>query len=333
MTEKLNPKYAPLLGAVCPKAFRQDATREDAGETLVIQRALDHIETNVTEVMYAELRALRFIPTIPGIDPGKRSYTFFVQDKVGDAGEGGGTGRDLPRVDAFLTENTSGMKTIGAEYAFTTEELRELAAAAKLGLNINLETLRSKLVAEFLARKIDSLLAFGDPNDSRIKGFLNNANVTVDSASAAWSTLTPEELLAELYALADTQLIVSKEVFSPDVILLPTSHHRLVYNTQFGISGNTTVLGFFLRALADAGRKMSVESWPRLALADAGRTGPRAVSYVRDVEIAGAIVPLPFAAQPPQPRGLEWVVPCEAVCGGVAVKQPLGMYYRDGLDG
>jgi hypothetical protein len=76
---------------------------------------------------------------------------------------------------------------------------------------------------------------------------------------------------------------------------------------------------------------VTVESWPLLSTADAGRTGPRAVAYKRSVDVAGAVVPLAFQSQPPQAQGLEWLIPCEGVCGGAAVKQPLGMYYRDGL--
>lgn len=331
--KELNPKYIPMIQAMCPKAFRADASREDAGEALVIQRSLDHIEQKITEVMYAELRALRFVPTIPGIDPGNKTYTFSVMDKVGKAAVAAERGMDLPRVDAFITENTSGIKTYGASYGYTTQELREISAAAARGLSINLETLRGNICAETIARKIDEVVAFGEVTDARIKGFLNNPSVTVDVAPAAWSTLSPEELLDELYALADTQLIVSKEVFNPNAILLPTEHHRMVYNIPLGTAGNQTVLGFFLKAMQDAGRQMSVESWPLLALADEDRNGPRAVAYKRDVEVAGAIVPMAFQAQPPQPKGLEWVIPCEGICGGTAVKQPLGMYYRDGLNG
>jgi hypothetical protein len=145
-----------------------------------------------------------------------------------------------------------------------------------------------------------------------------------------WSTLTWEELLDEMFQLANNPVTVSKEVFRPDSILLPTSQWMLV-STTYNSLGTKTVLELFNDAMRAQGRNVSVESWPLLATADAGGTGPRAISYVKDVEVAGAVVPAMFIAQPPQPRGLEWVIPCEGLCGGSIVKQPLGMYYRDGL--
>jgi hypothetical protein len=333
MNEKIKARYLSLLQAACPNAFRADASREDAGETLVIQRALDHVEQRITEVMYAELRALRFVPVIPGIDPGEKTYTFMVLDRVGRAAPAGGRDRDAPRAEVFLSEITSGIKTYDAEYGYTVQELRNMAAAQKRGLNLALDTLRAETAALMIAHDIDSVVAFGDPLDARVRGFLNNASVTTDTAAVDWNVATPEELYAELLALANTQLIVSKETHQPDAILLPTKHWTLVGTTQFGTAGLKTVLDFFNDAMKSMGRSVSVASWPLLATADAARTGPRAVAYKRDVNVAGAIVPLAFQAQPPQARGKEWIIPCDGVCGGTAVKQPLGLYYRDGLDG
>ena len=324
----LDPRYHALIASL--------GYRADAGESLAIARSLDHIEQRITEVMYAELRALRFVPTIPGIDPGAKTYTFTVLDRSGRAAKAGSRGKDLPRGNESLGENTSGIETYGAEYAYTTAELRAVAQMnTGRGPTINLETIRATTAAQMIARAIDSVVAFGDPDratgQATIKGFLNNGNVTIESAPLAWADMTPDELLAELFALANNPFVISKELFRPDAILLPTAHHQLVSTLPYGTAGLKTVLGFFNDAMANAKRSVAVESWPLLVTADAARTGPRAVSYVRSAEVAGAIVPAAFIAQPPQAQGLEWVIPCEGICGGAAVCQPLGMYYRDGL--
>ena len=315
----LDQKYLPLT------------TRFDAGESIVIARSLDHVEQRITEVMYSELRALKYVPTIPGIDPGAKSYTFMVMDRVGQAAAAAERGKDLPRADVFLSENTSGIKTYGAQYGYTTQELREIAMAATRGVNVQLDVARAETAAKMIARKIDNIVAFGDPIDTRIKGFLNNSSVAVGAAGGVWSGLTAEQLLAELFVLANYQVQISKEIFTADTILLPTAQWQLVGVTPYGTAGLKTVLQFFNEAMSNMGRSVTVASWPLLATADAGGTGPRAVAYVRNVDVAGAIVPLAFQAQPPQAQGLEWLIPCEGVCGGAAVKQPLGMYYHDGL--
>lgn len=324
----IHPKYMSLVQGC--------GYRADAGESLAITRALDHVEQQITETMFAELRGLRFIPAIPNVDPGAKTYTFPVMTRTGRAAIAGPRGKDLPRGNESLSEHTSGIETYGAEYAYTTAELRAVAMANNgRGPVINLEATRALTVAEMIARKIDDVIAFGEPlrltGAAAIRGFLNNTSVTVESAPLAWEDMTADELLNELYALANRQLVISKEMLQPDTILLPTAHHQLVTTTPYGTAGLKTVLSFFNDAMQNARRNVAVESWPLLVDADAGRTGPRAVAYKRSVDVAGAIVPAAFIAQPPQAQGLEWVTPCEGICGGVAVKQPLGIYYRDGL--
>jgi len=305
--------------------------RADAGETAVIARSLDHIEQRITEVMLAELRALKLVPVIPGVDPGAKTYTFTVLEVFGQAAASSERGKDLPRSSEALTEVTSGIKGYGAKYAYTQQELREIAYAASRGLSIALDTVRADACAKMIARKIDSVVAFGDPLDTRIKGFLNNANVAVTASPMAWGDMSPEELLAALISLANDRMIASKEVFVPDTIALPTDHWTLVGTTPLGIAANKTVLQFFNEAMDAMGRKVEVVSWPLLATADAGRTGPRAVAYKRDVNMVGAIVPLAFQASPPQAKDLEFEIPCEGICGGTAVKVPMSMEYRDGI--
>lgn len=308
--------------------------REDAGETAVIQRALDYVAAKATEVMYAELRAARFVPALSDVPLGARTYTFAVQDRQGVAERVTGSGKDLPRANTTLSEVTSAILTYGAMYAYTTEELRAFSYAAGTGRGpaLSIDTERAKTAQLMIARKLDSIIAFGDLRDSRVKGFLNDSGVTVSTAAINWNNATFAELLAELLALANEPVTNSKEIFAPNAILLPTSYLQLVQSVLNPL-GNKSVLQAFNDAMQAAGRNVSVESWPLLATADVAGTGPRAVAYVRDPEVAGAIIPAMFIAQPPQAQGLEWQIPCEGVCGGTAIKQPLGVYYRDGLNG
>ena len=308
--------------------------REDSGESAVIQRALDYVSAKATEVMYAELRAARYVPTIGDVPLGPRTYTFAVQDVVGIAERVTGKAQDLPRANVSLSEATSAIQSYGAMYAYTTEELRAFSYAAGTGRGpaLSIDTARADAAQKMIARKLDSIVAFGDPRDSRVRGFLNDSAVTVSTAASNWNNATYAELLGELLALANEPVTVSKEVYKPDTILLPTAYLQLVQGTMNAL-GSKNVLTAFMEAMRDANRNVTVESWPLLATADAAGTGPRAVSYVRDPDVAGSIIPALFIAQPPQAQGLEWQIPCEGICGGTAIKQPMGVYYRDGLNG
>ena len=65
-------------------AFRRNE-RFDADESAVLARQLESIEKVVSQVRYPDLKALQFVPLIPGIDPGAETYTWRLQDKVGVA--------------------------------------------------------------------------------------------------------------------------------------------------------------------------------------------------------------------------------------------------------
>jgi len=308
--------------------------REDSGESAVIQRALDYVSARATQVMYPELRAARFVPAISEIPLGPRTYTFTVQDRQGVAERVTGSGKSLPRANTTLSEVTVGIGSYGAAYHYTTEELRAFSYAAGTGRGpaLSIDTERANTSQLMIARKLDSVIAFGDPLDSRIKGFLNDSSVTVSTAAINWNNATFAELLGELVSLANDPVTVSKETFKPDTILLPTAYLQRVQEVMNPL-GNKSVLQAFNDAMQAAGRNVSVESWPLLATADAAGTGPRAVSYVRDVEVVGSIIPAMFIAQAPVLDGLEWKIACEGICGGAAIKAPLGVYYRDGLNG
>ena len=177
----VHPKYRTTIGQ-----------RFDAGETGVIARSLDYVEKQITDVMFAEMRSLEFVPTIPGIDPGAKTYTFVVMNRVGVAAAASIRGKDLPRADINLSENTSAIATYGAAYGYTTAELREIAYAAARGVNIQLDVARAKVAGEMIARKIDCAHAAG------------HAHARIDD----WASALPwieQRLFAPLPSLPDPE--------------------------------------------------------------------------------------------------------------------------------
>ena len=306
--------------------------RCDAGESGIVARALEHIEEQITEVLYAELKAAGYVPAIGGIDPGAALYTWRQGDVVGMATRNGGRSGDLPRADAKVEEFSSRIESYGASYGYSIQQLREIALAARRGFNLQLDQTYAKAAATMIARKIDSVVAFGDADSNgTILGFLNNANVAVQAAAGVWSGLTAAQLLAELFALVNGVVVGSKEAIVPDTILLPQVQLNIVSQTMMGVNSDRSVLSVFRESQQQAGRPIEVAAWPTLETANAGRNGPRAVCYRRDSEIAGSIIPLPFEAQAPEQRGLEITVACEGRCGGAVVRRPMGLIYRDGL--
>ena len=74
----------------------------------------------------------------------------------------------------------------------------------------------------------------------------------------------------------------------------------------------------------------NIDQWYRLDGAGAGGKN-RGIVYKRDPMVLEGVVPLDFEQLPPQARNLEFVVPCQARCGGVKIYQPSAMRYVDFL--
>jgi hypothetical protein len=305
------------------------AARFDAGETAVMARELEHIEQQVTEVLYPDLYAMDFIPLIPGVDAGAEIYTWRQEDLVGEAKVIANRGEDLPTVDISLTENYVPIRSIGNSYSYTTQELRRFAEMKARGSSIQLDVERAKKAREFIERKTDAVLFGGESGVTGLTGFANNTNVNLQTpAFGSWATATAQQILADLQLAERTVFTQSKQRLMADTILLDPVSYALAAQTPLGVNNDHTCLRFFLESAMSV---KTVRPWWRLSTADAGGTGPRMICYKRDLSVLGGLVPLVFQAQPPQPRGLEFVIPAEARVGGTVVKRPLGVLYMDSL--
>ncbi len=153
--------------------------RLDADESAVLARELESIEKIVTETRYPELKALLYVPLIVGVDPGAETYTWRRSDKVGTAKVIANRADDLPRVDISLTENYVPIRGVGNVYDYTVQELRAFKLAKSRGSSISLDQERAKSARLFIERKIDAMVATGEPDIAAITGMINNSSVNI----------------------------------------------------------------------------------------------------------------------------------------------------------
>ena len=177
----LKPKYLPSRSA-------------DAGETLVIQRSLDHIEQKVTDVLYAEMRALKYVPRDRGHRPRREDVHLRGHGPRGAAAAAAERGRDLPRADVSLTENV-GHQSPGASYAYTTRSCARSPWPPRMKAQPRARPGARGTAAQMIARRSTSS-SRSATRTTRIKGFLNSSSVTVGAAAGTWSGLTDLQLLA-----------------------------------------------------------------------------------------------------------------------------------------
>jgi hypothetical protein len=235
---------------------------------------------------------------------------------------------DLPRSDVKGTEYSQKIHSIGSSYGYNMQELRAAKMAGK-----SLDAKRAKAARESDARKRDALACSGD-SGAGLLGFFNNANVTVLTAGSktgggtTWisATATADEMLADLDSMFNEVLSATKGVEQIDTIALPILQFQKIANKPRSSTSDTTVKQYWERNNPG----VSIVMWPKLDGAASDLTD-LAVAYKKSADKVVMELPMAFRQHAPQPKGLEFVVPCESRFGGVVFFKPLSAVYMKGM--
>ena len=297
--------------------------RLDAGETAALARQLEYIYAKTYDVKYAELKARRFIPVDTSVDAGAEFFTYRQWDMFGMAKIIANYADDLPRVDVLAKEYPAAIKSLGASYGYSIQDLRRSAMSGS-----QLDSRRATATRRANEQAVDEIAAFGNAA-AGLGGFTNNANVPLVAAdNNPWDTATPLEVIADANKLVNSIILATLETFEPDTLLLDTHSFEVMNTTPMSTTGDAdkTILRFFLD---NNPYIRNVDQWVKLT--DAGAAGvTRIIAYKRDAEVLGLVIPQEFEQFPPQARNLEFVIPTHSRIGGVSVQYPLAMAYMDG---
>jgi len=302
--------------------------RLDAGETAALAKQLEYVYAKTYDVKYAELKSRRFIPIDTSVDNAAEYFTYRQWNQFGMAKLIANYADDLPRVDALAKEFPAPIKSLGASYGFSVQDMRRAAKAGS-----QLETRRAAAARRAHEQAFDDIMAFGN-DDAGILGFLNNPNVPVVGAvTGAWVTTpaTPLQIVEDLNTLANSIVLATLETFVPDTLLLDSTSFQLINSMPMSLTGDAdkTVLRFFLD---NTPYIRNVDQWTKLNTAGALGVS-RAVCYARSEEVLAGVEPQTFEQFPPQWRNLEAVIPTHSRIGGVRVQYPLAVAYMDDLSG
>ena len=302
-----------------------DEIRNDAKYGANLSRELESVRAQTYDIVYPEMKARQLIPVDGSVDPGAETVTYRQWDMYGAAKIIHDYADDLPAVDALVEEFTSKIKSVGAKYGYSIQDLR---AAAMSGSNLGAR--RARTARRSIEQGIENIACFGNTK-AGLGGFAKNANVTlVPVVNGTWSTATGAEMVEDMNELVTSLVTANKETFIPDTIVLDIESYNRFASTRISTTGDThtTALQAFLQSNPYI---TAVERWNKLALADAAGTGPRAVCYKRDPEVLELVIPQEYEELPPQPKNFMFEIPCHARIGGVVVYYPLAMAYMDGL--
>lgn len=293
----------------------------DADESVHFQRELEYVKAQTYDKKYTQFKGRQVVPVSFEAGEGAETIKYEQWDQVGMAKIVRDYAKDFRAADVKAKEFISPIKSLGAGYQYSLQDVRAARMSGK-----PLETRKAAAAKRAVMQAENQITYFGD-SDHNLGGFLNNANVPVVTLphTGAWTSMSADNMINNLNALANSVMDASNGVEVPDTMLLPIALYTRISSTPRSTQSDTTVLKYFL---ANNPFIKSVDWLEELKTAGAS-SEHRLVVYRRDPEALTLEIPKDFEQFPVQEEGLAYKVPCHQRIGGVLIYYPLSMAYAD----
>jgi hypothetical protein len=300
----------------------------DASQQLFLNRQLESIKAKSYDVLYAELRAPMIIPVDNSAGAGAEKITYRQYDMVGAAKVIANYATDFKRVDIVANEFTATVKSIGAAYGYSVQDIR---AAQQAGLD--LEQRRANAAVRAVLQQENSIAFFGDANNN-LQGLFTNPNVPVAAVAAdgaglltTFASKSPDQIIRDVNSLINDIFVNTKEVERANSVLFPSSIWALLSSTPRSTVSDTTILQFLKNNHPEI---VNWSSLVELETAGPGNT-KMMVAYNKSSDKLTLEIPVPYEVFPAQQKGLDFEVPVHERIGGVIIYYPLSLNYAYGI--
>lgn len=337
--------YKAIKNSAIPAAVMQGATHFDSADAaaMFFARELDYVKAKSYDRLYPQFTALNLFPISSEADPGAETVTYYTYDREGFAKIIDNYSDDLPRADVNGKPNYAQVKSLGASYGYSAQEMRASRMAGK-----NLDSRKAES-ARYQIDNLNNKIAWRGDDASGLMGVLSagqNVPAYVIQAGAVsgktkWTEKTAGEILADINGMAAYVSKTTKDVERPDTLCVPNDVFMDISTRQLPDTA-VTVMKFLLD---NAPYLKNIVSTPELN-ADSPETNPYAEGapgvgtgdgvgvaflFTNSAEKMSLENPMPFMQYPVQPHNLETVVPCEARTAGVIFYYPLSALIATGV--
>jgi hypothetical protein len=300
----------------------------DSAETAFFARELESIKSKSYDIEFPPLKATKLIPVSTEAGAGAESITYQSFEETGLARIISSYADDFPRCDIRGKEFITPVKSIGASYGYSMQEIR---AAMFVGRNLTQRQANATRRAN--DQKVNRLAWFGD-NGSNILGLTNNPNIPAASvpadgvgASTLWVNKTPDQILRDMNQLSNGIVALTNGVEMPNTLILPIDQYTQISSTPRSANSDTTILEYFIQN----NPFITTIDWvPELKGAGPGGVNIM-IAYEKNPDKLTMEIPMPFTQHQPQERGLEFVVHCESRYGGIIIYYPLSLSIGEGI--
>lgn len=305
---------------------------EDA--SVFFARELDYIKSKSYDKIYPEFTALNNFPITHEVPEGAESMTYYSYEKTGMASIISNYATDLPRADVKGKPSTAFVKSLGASYGYSVQDMRASRMAGK-----SLDTRRAE-AARYAIDRTTNVVAFAGNKDNNLVGILSTDNniplytlseVTVgDQKYTDFAHKTAAQILDDINGMFAYQAKITKGVEKADTLMLPHSVYIDISTRQIPNTGYTVLR--FLKE--NAPYLKDIVSAPELE-SDAGETNPYnkgvMFMYTNSADKMSLEIPMPFYQYPLQNRNLEVLIPCEERVAGLIIYYPLSALIAVGV--
>jgi len=312
---------------IVPQLVANRDMRFDSADdaSVFFARELDYIKSKSYDKIYPEFTALNHFPITHEVPEGAVSTTYYSYEKTGLASIITDYANDLPRADVKGAPSTAYIKSLGASFGYSVQEMRASRMAGK-----SLDTRKAEAARYAIDRTANQIAFAGDAENGMV-GMLstgNNiplytlANSQKDASSTAWVDKTASEILDDINGMFAAQSQLTQDIERADTLALPPAVYIHISTKQVPNTGYT-VKKFLME---NAPYLKEIISAPELAASN-NSTNPYganvALLYTNSAEKFSLEIPMPFYQYPLQNRVLEVIVPCEERIAGIILYYPL----------
>ncbi len=287
-----------------------------------------YIETAVNETVFPDIQYPALIPVDTSASPMTQTVTYYSSEKFGKADWINGNADDIPMAGTEKAQHQTSVYTAAIGYGYGWEEIQQ---AQMLGSNLrNDDAMAARRAYEEF---VDGVALTGD-SDKNFQGLINNSSVNAASATTGgWGSASDDDILADikdaLLAVGTSTLYTS----IADTLLL--SHARMNLLATRRLGDTTMTLLEFIRKnntyTAMTGQALTIRAVRGLETAGSGGT-QRMVAYRRSPDVLKLHIPMPHKFLPVYQAGpLRWQVPGVFRLGGLDIRRPLEVKYRDNI--
>lgn len=297
-----------------------------------VVKQTSHIEAGVYRFKYPDLDYADLVPVDTSAHPFAATVTYYSMDGAGRADWINGNAKDIPVANAQMQQHETSVYTAGIGYSYGWEEV---GRAAMLGIGLESEK------AFYARRAYEEMVyrvAFSGDATKGFEGLFNNsavgsAQVAADgtSSSRLWTAKTGALIARDINEALMALNAGTERTEMADTLVLPWERLEYIATTQFSSASDATVLDFVQRAnvyTATTGQPLTIRGKRGLLTAGTGGTA-RMVAYRRSPEVLKLHVPMVHRFLPVQIDGLQYTVPGVFRLGGLDIRLPKAVVYRD----